>query len=208
MNVLDVGSATGFFAFEFERRGASVVSVDLPSVAEWDIPHVDRERELRELSSYHNASSGQETNHSHLDGPFLFCKKVLGSKVKRVYSRIYDLTPAKLGAEAFDLIFLGDVLGHLFAPLKALDVLAPLCRGRMVLSQDLVKAHSRTPLLWYIGSDTSGFDNRSWWIPNQLCLEQMLKRVGFKQVEVVGRHFPIIRRHWKRGDRFLIHATK
>lgn len=29
MRVLDVGSATGFFAFEFERRGADVTSVDI-----------------------------------------------------------------------------------------------------------------------------------------------------------------------------------
>ena len=31
MRVLDVGSASGYFAFEFARRGATVVSVDLPS---------------------------------------------------------------------------------------------------------------------------------------------------------------------------------
>ena len=34
--VLDVGSATGFFAFEFERRGAKVVSVELPSLGALD----------------------------------------------------------------------------------------------------------------------------------------------------------------------------
>src|ERR1039458_7329122 len=32
MRVVDVGSATGFFAFEFEKRGARVVSVELPSL--------------------------------------------------------------------------------------------------------------------------------------------------------------------------------
>ena len=36
MTVLDVGSATGFFAFEFERRGARVVSVELPSLRDLD----------------------------------------------------------------------------------------------------------------------------------------------------------------------------
>src|SRR4029453_10445970 len=40
--VLDVGSATGFFAFEFERRGADVVSVELPSIADWDMIWSDR----------------------------------------------------------------------------------------------------------------------------------------------------------------------
>ena len=32
MHVLDIGSATGFFAFEFEKRGAEVVSVELDSL--------------------------------------------------------------------------------------------------------------------------------------------------------------------------------
>jgi len=32
MTVLDIGSATGFFAFEFEKRGAGVISVELPSL--------------------------------------------------------------------------------------------------------------------------------------------------------------------------------
>src|SRR5882762_9398409 len=36
MQVLDVGSGSGFFAFEFERRGAAVTSVDLPSIASLD----------------------------------------------------------------------------------------------------------------------------------------------------------------------------
>src|SRR3990170_7920795 len=36
MTVLDVGSATGFFAFEFEKRGAQVLSVELPSLEALD----------------------------------------------------------------------------------------------------------------------------------------------------------------------------
>src|SRR5271169_424865 len=36
MTVLDVGSATGFFAFEFEKRGARVVSAELPSLVDLD----------------------------------------------------------------------------------------------------------------------------------------------------------------------------
>src|SRR5205085_7842084 len=46
MTVLDVGSATGFFAFEFERRGANVISVELPSIAEWDMIWSERENLL------------------------------------------------------------------------------------------------------------------------------------------------------------------
>src|SRR5215207_4750221 len=36
MDVLDIGSATGFFAFEFEKRGANVTSVEIPSITDLD----------------------------------------------------------------------------------------------------------------------------------------------------------------------------
>src|SRR5437899_3009888 len=50
MTVLDVGSATGFFAFEFERRGARVVSVELPSLRDLDrFPGQDVENSLRKI---------------------------------------------------------------------------------------------------------------------------------------------------------------
>src|ERR1700744_4811090 len=50
MTVLDVGSATGFFAFEFERRGARVVSLELPSLVNLDrFPGQDVEGSLSKI---------------------------------------------------------------------------------------------------------------------------------------------------------------
>src|SRR5271156_6355850 len=50
MTVLDVGSASGFFAFEFERRGARVISVELPSLRDLDrFPGQDVENSLRKI---------------------------------------------------------------------------------------------------------------------------------------------------------------
>src|SRR3954463_16061916 len=50
MTVLDVGSATGFFAFEFERRGARVVSTELPSLRDLDrFPGQDVENSVRKI---------------------------------------------------------------------------------------------------------------------------------------------------------------
>ena len=64
MNVLDVGSATDFFAFEFERRGANVVSVELPSIADWDMPHgKDRQLTLENLMAYHQVGTIEEVQY-------------------------------------------------------------------------------------------------------------------------------------------------
>jgi len=187
MTVLDVGSATGFFAFEFERRGAQVVSVELPSILDWDIPEVDKKPIIDELLTINHVNTIDELNRVLVHGPFDICQKALHSKVRRCYSRIYDLTPEKLGHSGFDLIFCGDVLLHLFAPLAALAVLAPLCNGTLVITQLLPAVSPDEPLMRYEGGERRGkTDSRTWWLCNFECVQQMLKRVGFAQVEHVG----------------------
>ena len=109
MTVLDVGSATGFFAFEFERRGARVVSTELPSLRDLDrFPGQNVENSLRkiermifpdglDLESMRRGDSERELYRCLLDGPFQFCRERLGSQVERCYSTIYDLTAENTG---------------------------------------------------------------------------------------------------------------
>jgi 2-polyprenyl-3-methyl-5-hydroxy-6-metoxy-1,4-benzoquinol methylase len=208
LSVLDVGSATGFFAFEFEKRGADVVSVELPSVADWDVPAVERERVLQYLMSHHRASTPEEVYHRHLDGPFLFCRQMLGSKVQRCYSTINDLTPAKLGRSSFDLIFLGDVLVHLFSPLKALDVLAPLCRGTLVVTNEVNRLQAEGAVMHLLCSGQQRNSSRAWWMANDACLREMLQRVGFRSVSVVGQHAGCTSNYGFDYNRLVIHACK
>ncbi len=192
MRVLDVGSATGFFAFEFARRGAEVVSVELPALADWDMLAAERDAVIRELIAWHKVETAEEAYVRHLDGPFRFCQSVLGSGVKRCYSSVYDLTLAKVGGERFDLIFAGDVLLHLFSPLKALDVLAGLCRGSLVVTIDAAfPGPAQLPLLAFMGDHRE--DYRAWWIASVGCARAMLKRLGFPAVSVVGRHAGLLR---------------
>jgi SAM-dependent methyltransferase len=208
LRVLDVGSATGFFAFEFERRGAEVVSVDLPSLADWDMVWSDRQPLLDGLMRWQQATSLEHLHWRHLEGPFQFCHRLRGSKVRRVLSRIYDLTPEKLGTESFDLIFLGDILGHLFSPLAALNALAPLCRGRMIISLDLAGWPTDGAGLIYGGGESNVDDSRSWFRPNRECLRQMLHRLGFDDVRIVGRSRVLVRRAWTYVERDIIHAVR
>lgn len=229
MNVLDVGSATGFFAFEFEKRGANVTSVELPfgmpadkfpgENAQQTRKRVEREyRRLEEQRSSQGADSAkerlqllqtgtpEEQYHFHNDGPFKFCHNVLNSKIQRCYSSIYDLSKENLGRDAFDLVFLGDILIHTIDPLKALAAVTPLCRGTLVISQDL--PDGPYPTMTYIGGDKAGEDKSSWWKPNRLCFEQMLKKLEFKEVEVVGEHTGCIRPDMAPYKRSIIHAMK
>ncbi len=207
LRVLDVGSATGFFAFEFERRGAEVVSVELPSLAAWDMIDAERPELLRLLAAAHNAASPEEAYTRHLDGPFRFCHAVLGSRVARCYSSIYDLTVAKVGGGKFDLVYAGDILMHLFSPFKALDVLGGLCRGALVVTIEVpFPGPADQPLIAFRGL-INGEEGRTWWMPSRACVEQMLRRLGFGTVELAGRYSGIARRAWFPYWREVIRAT-
>jgi len=201
MRVLDVGSATGYFAFEFERRGARVVSTELPSLRDLDrFPGQTVGNSLRKiermifpdglnLESLRRGDSERELYRCLLDGPFQFCRDRLGSKVGRCYSTVYDLTADNTGAgDGFDLIFVGDVLVHTLYPLKALAALAPLCRGELVLAQMLPEGPQEPAAMLYVGGSDPEEDHVSWWLPNRACLHEMLMKLGFHAVDDVGWH--------------------
>jgi 2-polyprenyl-3-methyl-5-hydroxy-6-metoxy-1,4-benzoquinol methylase len=223
MRVLDVGSATGFFAFEFERRGARVVSVELPSYDLDKFPGETAEQTRQkhlELLGYHTNltpgareriagdASADEMYRLFIDEPFRFCHRVLNSKVERCYARIYDLSPEILGKDQFDLIYLGDVLLHTINPLQALAAVAPLCRGTLIISQTMPEPHDAPPAMIYVGGDEAGKDAISWWLPNRLCFAQLLRKMGFKHVEVVGMNNGFVRPSGHVYARTIMHARR
>lgn len=221
MTVLDVGSATGFFAFEFERRGARVVSTELPSLRDLDrFPGQSVENSLRkiermifpdglDLESKRRGDSERELYRCLLDGPFQFCRERLDSKVERCYSTVYDLSAANTGVpEGFDLIFVGDVLVHTLYPLKALAALAPLCRGQLVFAQMLPEGPQDPPAMMYVGGDDPQEDHISWWLPNRTCLVEMLKKLGFTAVDDVGWHSGILHPGGHPFRRAILRARK
>jgi len=184
MRVLDVGTATGFFAFEFARRGAQVTAVDIPSLYALDrfpgqeIEHTIEKigemivpKSLGAVRDYVRKYTPAQLYFYLLEGPFEFCRKLLNSPVERVLSTVYDLSEAKLG-EKFDLVFLGDILLHTLYPLQALAAVAPLCRGTLVLSQMVPDDPNEKPAMLYVGGDSPSSDEVSWWLPNKSCLIQ------------------------------------
>jgi tRNA (mo5U34)-methyltransferase len=202
MTVLDVGSASGFFAFEFEKRGARVISVELPSLRDLDrFPGQDVESSLRKIEAMIFPSTLDLTkfvrhNHSErelywylLEGPFRFCHERLNSRIERCYSTVYDLSLERTGVrEGFDYVFLGDVLIHTLYPLKALAALAALCKGTLLFAGVLPEGPQEPPAMVYIGGDNLTSDEVAWWHPNLSCLMQMLRKLGFPTVEHTGFH--------------------
>jgi tRNA (mo5U34)-methyltransferase len=208
LEVLDVGSATGFFAFEFERRGAQVTSLELPSIADWDMLPSEGPQVLDEMIQGYRAESMEDLHRMHLDGPFEFCRRRLGSRIVRRHATVYDVTADLFDGNGFDLVYVGDVLPHMFSPLKALGALARVCRRTLVIAQDLSELGGPHPLMQYVGGDSRANGGQTWWLPNFAAMQTMLRRVGFRTVSQVGFHEGVLRRVWAPYRRAIIHASK
>lgn len=169
--VLDLASADGFWAFEFERRGAEVTALDIRTTAEVDLPAPVRERA---------AALGLD---DPIDDGFALAKRVLKSGVEHVSGTIYDLDPNVLGR--FDLVHAGDVLLHLRDPLGALEQIRRVTASEALLS-DVYEPSLRAPAdgealpALYFGGG-----NAAWWRPALGTLVQMVADAGFSDVEVV-----------------------
>jgi tRNA (mo5U34)-methyltransferase len=167
--VLDVGSFDGFWAFEFERRGASVVSMDVGAALDFDLPPAVKEQMQREGVSV------------PLGQAFELARRALDSNVERVRCNVYELDPSELGA--FDLVHIGDLLLHVERPLEALRRIRSVASDSALICdvyQPDLEAGRRRNLVEYLG----GWKDCTWWLPSLSTLAQMVIDAGFSSVEV------------------------
>jgi tRNA (mo5U34)-methyltransferase len=219
LSVLDVGAATGFFSFDLERRGARVVAVELPSLAALDrFPNETLEDTLRMMSAmrYGAAFEVPPDPRAHaarlyralLFDPFAFCAARLGSNVERRFLTVYDIAPETVGSGAFDLVFVGDVLLHTLHPMKALASIASVCAGELVIVQKLAGTPADPPALAYVGGDDPHGGRISWWLPNFQCLRGYLRKLGFSEVEELGRSRMMLRPVAHPVERTVVRARR
>jgi tRNA (mo5U34)-methyltransferase len=169
MRVLEIGTWDGFWAFELERRGASeVVALDLDDEADLDWPA------RRQPSEFPDVRRG--------DG-FRLAKEISGSKAERVNCSIYDATPEELGT--FDLVFCGSVLIHLRDQVLALERMANLCSGQLILAEEYDKLASLLPFSASRYMADSG-QAVVFWRPSRRTWRKMVWTAGFDHVEQKG----------------------
>jgi tRNA (mo5U34)-methyltransferase len=156
--VLDVGAWDGFFSFEAERRGAErVVAAD----------------------SF--AWNGE--NWSTKDG-FLLAREALGSRVEDVDVDVLDLDPQQLGT--FDVVLFLGVMYHMRHPLLALEKVASVTGGMLVLETAVDCTWTRRPMAAFYPQHGLAADPTNWWGPNPEAVVGMLSAAGFSRVEVVS----------------------
>lgn len=219
LSVLDVGAATGFFSFEFERRGARVVAVELPSIVALDrFPTQTLDDTLRMMAAmrYGARFDVPSDPHEHaarlyralLLEPFAFCAARLRSAVERRFLTVYDIAPEAVGSGAFDLVFVGDVLLHTLHPMQALSSIAAVCAGELVIVQELAGTSSDPAALIYVGGDDPHGGQISWWLPNFQCLRSYLRKLGFSRVEELGPSRMVLRPVAYTVERTVVRARR
>ena len=170
MRVLDVATFDGFWAFEFERRGAEVVAADIPAWTEVDVPRIM-------LPHAHAFGLDRATGTG-----FRLAHEILGSNVQRIECSVYDLDPAKIGT--FDLVFISDLLVHLRDPQLAVERAYGVCHGEVLI------ADVYTPQLEGMGDMPLAMftaPSETWWLPNVATLRTMMTTAGFESLAEISR---------------------
>ena len=215
-SVLDAGPATGFFSFECARRGARVSCFELPSLRGLDrFPGQTVDQSLLKIEKMMFAGDATGTHSDEelyrllLEGPYRFCEQRLGVETERHYLNVYDVSPEALGCgEGYDWVLAGDILVHTLYPMKALAALASVCRGTLAIVERIPGTSADVPAMLYTGGAVPAEDDVNWWVPNRACLEQLLRKLGFREVREMGRHTAIVQSSGFAVERTVLHAIR
>jgi tRNA (mo5U34)-methyltransferase len=186
-SVLDVGAWDGFWSFEAERRGAS-----------------------RVLATDSFVWSGKTWGSK---AGFELARRALRSNVEDMEIDVLDLSPERVGE--FDVVLFLGVLYHMRHPLLALERVASVTRGLLILETAVDMVHVRRPALAFYPGSELGDDPTNWFGPNKRAVIGMLRAVGFTRVQAMApKHYLhlIARmaalRALGRGTRMVFHATR
>lgn len=156
--VIDVGAFEGYFSFQCEARGAARVVASDRFIWEWP-------------------GYGALAN-------FRLMKDALQSSVEEVHVEVPALSSSGLGT--FDVaLFLG-VLYHAPNMVEYLQQVRSVTRRLAVVESLVDMLDVDEPCAAYYPAGVLGGDGSNWWGPNLACVEDMLRRVGFSDVRLIG----------------------
>ncbi|HEY8173165.1 MAG TPA: hypothetical protein VIH21_08750 [Dehalococcoidia bacterium] len=172
MRVLDVATFDGFWAFEFERRGAEVVAIDLASTSDIDTPR-----------NWGDVVEEKGVKLAKGEG-FRIASELRGSKVRKEICSVYDVNPDRFGM--FDMVFCSDLLIHLRDPLHAMESIWSVTRNFAIFGDvyhpDL-EAFKDNALVEFCQAGQTDV----WWRPSTTCYKLWLHLARFARVEEQSR---------------------
>ena len=135
-------------------------------------------------------------NYPPMARKFEICRVALGSRARTYMVNVYDLNPGTLGT--FDLVMFFGVLYHLRHPILALQKVASVCAGTVLMQTATCDDTSKKPMAEFhpFGiksgpAENPSYDPTCFWFPNIACCEALLQHVGFQEVEQISKNAPV-----------------
>ena len=132
--VLDVGTGSGFLAFEMEKRGAQVIAFDFDGGNinhQHDlIPYFDFEQRFGD--TYPRFFEKLLTGLDMMKNSFWLSHFLSKSKVKAFYGNVYD---CEVDFGHIDYVFFGNILLHLMSPIKAINTFSPYASSKIIITE-------------------------------------------------------------------------
>ncbi len=189
---LDIGTYDGFWAFEFERRGASEsIGIDVDSPVDYDLPRPHRlaaEARASRDPSLPQEDWNQQMAPVGMQWPglgFRTAAEILGSRARREGLNVYDLSPERLGM--FDLVLISQLLLRMRDPQTVLENMISVLRpgGRAIVAEGYDPELERlsVPASRFVGVRSMGI----WWSHSIKSMALMMETAGFENVHVVSR---------------------
>jgi len=165
--VLEIGPASGFLTFEMEKRGAAVVSVEVPDDPGWDfVPYP--------AALLQEVFPPRRERMRRLKNSYWFAHEAHKSKAQVYYGDVYHL-PAELGE--FDIALMGSVLLHLHGPLQVVAQCAQ--RARTLIIIDKFHPDLEGKPICRLFPNQKNFRWDTWWNFSTAFFTEFLAVMGF-----------------------------
>ena len=169
--VLEIGPASGYLTFEMERRGASVVSVEVTDDPGWDFvpfpPAV-----LRPVLA------PRKEHMRRLKNSFWFAYAANKSRSQLYYGDAYNL-PDAIGK--FDIALMASVLLHCRAPLQIVEQCA--YRAKSIVIADMFYPELEGTPICRLAPTAENKRWDTWWQFSTDFFRQYLRVLGFSKIE-------------------------
>lgn len=183
--IVDIGTASGFMAFEMEKLGAAeVIAFDRDPEDTSDdvglIPFGDYP--ARFGMTIEQAMEHRRSTMRALQQSFWLTHRLFDSKVRRCLGNVYDGLP---DGEMVDISFFGAILLHLRDPLLALTQFARRTRETLIITDTLENLGHLVehPVMLLRASPTDSTNMGTWWSPTPALLKAILGVLGFTRFD-------------------------
>lgn len=122
--------------------------------------------------------------------------RATGASVEAHDLDVYDLSPDRFGL--FDVVFFLGVLYHLKHPILALEKVASVTKGAMILETHVDALDMDYPAAVYYADSRINHDPTNYWGPNPLAVEAWVMEAGFSSFKPVSLYY--LRKGEKSGE--------